>query len=90
MIRLWTVSCPRPHPVPVAFRSLSVSLAGAVGVVAAVVAGATIWLMLTDPITVAEAIDTGEVAPLVQELADVLYDALRRAHQVPLGAGAGG
>ena len=60
---------------PSRIRSLSVSLAGAVGVVAAVVAGATIWLMLTDPITVAEAIDTGEVAPLVQELADVLYDA---------------
>ncbi len=60
---------------PSRIRSLSVSLAGAVGVVAAVVAGATIWLMLTDPITVAEAIDTGEVGPLVQELADVLYDA---------------
>ena len=75
MIRLWTVSCPRPLSRPSRIRSLSVSLAGAVGVVAAVVAGATIWLMLTDPITVAEAIDTGEVGPLVQELADVLYDA---------------
>ncbi len=61
---------------PSRFRSLSVSLAGAVGVVAAIVAGATIWLMLTDPITVAEAIDTGEVAPLVRELADVIYDAI--------------
>lgn len=61
---------------PSRFRSVSVSLAGAVGVVAVVVAGATIWLMLTDPITVAEAIDTGEVAPLVQELADVIYDAI--------------
>jgi hypothetical protein len=58
------------------FRSVSVSLAGAVGVVAAVVAGATIWLMLTDPVTVAEAIDTGEVAPLVEELASVIYDAI--------------
>ena len=75
MIRLWIVSCPRPQSRPSRIRSLSVSLAGAVGVVAAVVAGATIWLMLTDPITVAEAIDTGEVGPLVQELADVLYDA---------------
>ena len=32
--------------------------------------------MLTDPITVAEAIDTGEVAPLVEELADVIYNAI--------------
>jgi hypothetical protein len=55
---------------------VSVSLAGVVGVLAAVVAGATVWLMLTDPITVAEAIDTGEVAPLVKELADVIYNAI--------------
>ena len=61
---------------PSRFRSVSVSLAGAVGVVAAIVAGATIWLMLTDPVTVAEAIDTGEVAPLVEELANVIYDAI--------------
>jgi hypothetical protein len=61
---------------PSRFRSVSVSLAGAVGVVAAIVAAATIWLMLTDPVTVAEAIDTGEVAPLVEELASVIYDAI--------------
>lgn len=61
---------------PSRFHSVSVSLAGAVGVVAAIVAAATIWLMLTDPVTVAEAIDTGEVAPLVQELANVIYSAL--------------
>jgi hypothetical protein len=65
-----------PSARPSRFRSVSVSLAGAVGLVAVVVAGATIWLMLTDPITVAEAIDTGEVGPLVQELADVIYDAI--------------
>jgi hypothetical protein len=55
---------------------VSVSLIGVVGILAAVIAGATIWLLLTDPITVAEAIDTGEVAPLVRELADVLYEAI--------------
>jgi len=54
----------------------SVSLAGVVGLVALVVAGATVWLVLTDPITVAEAVDTGEYAPLVEELADVIYQAL--------------
>jgi hypothetical protein len=58
------------------FHSVSVSLIGVVGILAAVIAGATIWLLLTDPITVAEAIDTGEVAPLVRELADVLYEAI--------------
>lgn len=58
------------------FHSVSVSLIGVVGILAAVIAGATIWLLLTDPVTVAEAIDTGEVAPLVRELADVIYEAI--------------
>ena len=57
-------------------RSLSISLAGAVGLVAAVVAGATIWLLLTDPITVAEAVDSGDYEPLVEELASVIYNAI--------------
>lgn len=67
---------PASNTRPSRFRSLSMSLAGVVGVLASIVAGATIWLMLTDPMTVAEAIDTGEVAPLVRELADVIYDAI--------------
>ena len=57
-------------------RGLSISLAGAVGLVAAVVAGATIWLLLTDPVTVAEAVDSGDYEPLVEELASVIYNAI--------------
>ena len=57
-------------------RSLSISLTGAVGLVAAVVAGATIWLLLTDPVTVAEAVDSGDYEPLVEELASVIYNAI--------------
>ena len=64
-----------PDPRSNRFRRASVSLAG-VGLVAVVVAGATIWLVLTDPVTVAEAVDSGEYAPLVEELADVIYNAL--------------
>lgn len=58
------------------FAPLSVSLAGTIAVLSAVVAGATIWLLLTDPVTVADAVDTGEVSPLVRQLAGVLYSAL--------------
>lgn len=58
------------------FRRVSFSLAAVVGLGAVVVAGATMWLVLTDPVTVAEAVDTGEYGPLVEELADVLYKAL--------------
>jgi hypothetical protein len=55
---------------------LSVSLFGTLAIVSAVVAAATIWLLLTDPVTVADAVDTGQVSPLVKELASVLYGAL--------------
>ena len=52
------------------------SVAGLVALVAAILAGATIWLLLTDPVTVATAVDAGEITPLVRELAEVLYNAL--------------
>jgi len=45
-------------------------------VLSAIVAAATIWLTLTDPVTVADAVDTGQVSPLVRQLASVLYGAL--------------
>jgi hypothetical protein len=54
------------------------SLVGVVGLFAAVIAGATVWLLLTDPVTVAESMDSGEVSPLVQSLAGSIYDALVR------------
>jgi hypothetical protein len=47
-----------------------------IAVVAALVAGATIWLLVTDPVTMAVAIESGEVTPLVRELADLIYEAL--------------
>jgi hypothetical protein len=52
------------------------SVAVLIGVVAAVIAGATIWLLLTDPVTVANAVDEGEISPLVRQLAQVIYNAL--------------
>jgi hypothetical protein len=57
--------------------SLSFSLVGIVGVLALVLAGATVWLLLTDPVTVAESVDAGEVSPLVKSLAGAIYEALR-------------
>jgi hypothetical protein len=47
-----------------------------IGVVAAVIAGATIWLLITDPVTVANAIEEGEISPLARRLAEVLYSAI--------------
>lgn len=53
-----------------------ISVAALVGIVAALIAGATIWLLLTDPVTVANAVDEGEISPLVRQLAEVVYNAL--------------
>ena len=52
------------------------SVAVLIGVLAAVVAGATIWLLLTDPVTVANAVNEGEISPLVRQLAQVILNAL--------------
>jgi ABC-type cobalamin/Fe3+-siderophores transport system ATPase subunit len=56
---------------------VGLSLVGLIGVLAATLAAATIWLLLTEPLTVADAINEQELAPLVRELADILYAALR-------------
>jgi multidrug resistance efflux pump len=47
-----------------------------IAALAAVVAGATIWLLVTDPVTTAMAVESGQVTPLVRELADLLYQAV--------------
>jgi len=47
-----------------------------IGVVAAVIAGATVWLLVTEPVTIANAIDEGEISPLARRLAEVLYNAI--------------
>ena len=57
---------------------ISVSIVGVVGVLAVTVAGATIWLLLTDPVTVADAVNEQDVTPLVRELAAVIYEAIQR------------
>ena len=59
------------------FVRLSLSLFGTVAVASAVLASATIWLLITDPVTVADAVESGQVSPLVQALAGVLYDAFK-------------
>jgi hypothetical protein len=55
----------------------SASLFGTVAVLAAIFAGATIWLVLTDPVTVAETVNEGSVSPFMQQLAGVLFTALK-------------
>jgi hypothetical protein len=57
---------------------ISVSLSAGIALVAAVFAAALIWLLLSDPVTVADAVNEGAVTPLLLELVQVLYRALLR------------
>lgn len=58
------------------FQRFGMSLFGAIAVVSVVLAAATIWLFLTNPVTVANAVNDGEVTGLMRELAEVLFKAL--------------
>jgi hypothetical protein len=53
---------------------LSIFSAIAIGVV--VLAVATVWLFLTNPVTVATAVSEGEISPFIRDLAAVLWQAL--------------
>lgn len=57
-------------------RDLSIGVFGAVALLTVVLAGSAVWLFLTDPVTVANAVNEGKVTPLVRSLAAILYAAL--------------
>jgi hypothetical protein len=59
------------------FGRWSVSIVAVIGLLAATIAGAAIWLMVTDPVTVANAVSAGEISPIMEAIGAVLFDALR-------------
>jgi hypothetical protein len=59
------------------YQQIGLSLFSLIAVVSIVLAAATIWLFLTNPVTVANAVNEGEISPFVRDLAEVLYNALR-------------
>ena len=56
-------------------RRFSISLFVLIAIVSIVLAAATIWLFVTNPVTVATAVNEGEISPLVRSLAEVLLTA---------------
>lgn len=56
---------------------LGLSFVGVMGILAATIAAALIWLLITDPVSVAETVSTGDVSPIVRALGTVIYDALK-------------
>jgi hypothetical protein len=58
----------------------SVSLIAIIGAMAATMAGATLWLLVTDPVTGADtatALINGDPGPFMQAIGAVIYDALK-------------
>jgi hypothetical protein len=57
-------------------QRVGVSLFALIAIVSIVLAAATIWLFVTNPVTVATAVNEGEVSPLLRSLAEQIYHAL--------------
>jgi len=57
-------------------QRISASLFTMIAIISILLAAATIWLFLTNPVTVANAVNEGDVSPLVRSLAQVIYQAL--------------
>ena len=56
-------------------QRIGVSVFTLIAIVSIVLAAATIWLFVTNPVTVATAVNEGEISPFVRSLADVLVAA---------------
>lgn len=58
----------------------SVSLVAIIGLAAATMAAATVWLLFTSPVTVADAVSKmseGDVGPAMQAIGSVISEALK-------------
>lgn len=58
-------------------QEVGVGVFGAVAIVSVALAVSTIWLFLTDPVTVANAVSEGEVTPFIRDLAAIILSALQ-------------
>ncbi len=62
--------------VVVTLARAGISVTGALAAVAAILAGSAVWLLLTDPVTVAGTFRQGDVGSLALLLADAALKAL--------------
>ena len=59
------------------YQRVGLSLIGVIALIVVIIAMAAVWLFLTNPVTVATAVNDGEVSPFLRDLADVLLQALQ-------------
>lgn len=57
-------------------QRVGISLFTLIAAVSILLAAATLWLFVTNPVTVATAVNEGDVSPLMRSLAQVIYQAL--------------
>jgi hypothetical protein len=57
-------------------QRVGISLFTLIAIVSIILAAATIWLFVTNPVTVATAVNEGEITPLMRNLAEAIYAAL--------------
>ena len=57
-------------------QDMTLTVASVAGMITSGAAAMTIWLLLTQPLTVANAVNARDVAPLVQAVARAIVDAL--------------
>jgi hypothetical protein len=59
------------------FGRVGLSVGAGICVVTAILAGATIWLMLTEPVTMATALDSGDLGRLAHAVLGLVSSAVR-------------
>ena len=59
------------------YKQVGLGVVGAIGLLSMVLAAAVVWLFLTDPISVANAVSESDVTPFMRDLAAVLLAALQ-------------
>jgi len=55
----------------------ALTVAGIVAIACMVLAAATLWLLFTDPVTVANAVNEGSLSAILQSLANALLETVR-------------
>ena len=58
-------------------QRVGVSVFGLIAVVSIALALAAVWLFMTQPVTVVNAVNEGEISPILYSLASVVLDTLR-------------
>lgn len=75
--RTHTIESPAVRPIRQTLARIGFGITGMVAVVTSLLSAATIWLVLTRPLAMADALGEGQVTPVVQALAGLVVSMLR-------------